>query len=108
LIQNLDIARAYLIEANNDYEENWAISKYPDWRVKPIWIPASNRLNLLDDKLQINTPQSTQRAQSLAIAFICVHLRLIFVSLSDRTQNIQIKIFPTSSSQSVFHHEGVQ
>ncbi len=27
-------------------------------------------------------------------AFICVHLRLIFVSLSDRTQDIQNKLFP--------------
>ncbi len=27
-------------------------------------------------------------------AFICVHLRLIFVSLSDRIQEIQLKLFP--------------
>ena len=120
MIQNLDIAKAYLIEANSDFdvqkacltaegeigiykpeifsfflqsfknkieietmalleedvvplEENWAMSKYPDWRVKPIWIPSQQ-----------------------------------FVSLSDRIQNIQIKLFPASSSQSMFHHGGVQ
>ncbi|PWB50650.1 MAG: hypothetical protein C3F06_11290 [Candidatus Methanoperedenaceae archaeon] len=28
-------------------------------------------------------------------AFICVHLRLIYVSLSDKIQEIQIKLFPT-------------
>ncbi len=27
-------------------------------------------------------------------SFICVHLRLIFVSLSDRIQEIQLKLFP--------------
>jgi hypothetical protein len=30
-------------------------------------------------------------------AFICVYLRLIFVSLSDRTRNIQFKLFPIFS-----------
>lgn len=50
----LDIAKAMLIEANNDYdvvhilienaviplEESWANSRYPDWSVEPIWIPS--------------------------------------------------------------------
>jgi len=35
---------ALLEEAVVPLEENWAISKYPDWRVKPIWIP-SQRYN---------------------------------------------------------------
>jgi hypothetical protein len=32
-------------------------------------------------------------------AFICVHLRLIFVSLSDRTRKIQFKLFPIISEK---------
>lgn len=32
-----------------------------------IYMTASNRWNLLENKLQIKAPQSTQRAQSLAI-----------------------------------------
>lgn len=31
---------ALLEEAVVPLEENWAISKYPDWRAKPIWIPS--------------------------------------------------------------------
>jgi hypothetical protein len=45
---------------------------------------------------------------SITSAFICVHLRLIFVSLSDRTQKIHSKLSSVSSSHSVFHHGGVQ
>ncbi|MCG2734981.1 MAG: hypothetical protein L6282_01175 [Candidatus Methanoperedenaceae archaeon] len=33
-------------------------------------------------------------------AFICVHLRLIFVSLSDRIQEIQLKLFPIINENS--------
>lgn len=29
-----------LEEAVVPLEENWAISRYPDWSVKPIWIPS--------------------------------------------------------------------
>jgi HEPN domain-containing protein len=57
----LDIAKAMLIEGNNDYEvvpiliesgkynledavipleESWANSRYPNWSVEPIWIPS--------------------------------------------------------------------
>ena len=38
-------------------------------------------------------------------AFICVHLRLIFVSLSDRTRKIQFKLFPQSSTIPVTMYE---
>jgi hypothetical protein len=38
-------------------------------------------------------------------AFICVHLRLIFVSLSDRTQKIQFELFPQSSTILVTKYE---
>jgi hypothetical protein len=38
-------------------------------------------------------------------AFICVHLRLIFVSLSDRTRKIQFKLFPQSSTIPVTKYE---
>ena len=41
-------------------------------------------------------------------AFICVYLRLIFVSLSDRTRKIQSKLSLASSSQSVFNHGVLQ
>lgn len=40
-------------------------------------------------------------------AFICVHLRLIFVSLSDKIPGIH-KLSLASSLQFVFHHGGVQ
>ncbi len=40
-------------------------------------------------------------------AFICVHLRLIFVSLRDRTRKIQFKLFPRSSTIPVTKYEKV-
>jgi hypothetical protein len=38
-------------------------------------------------------------------AFICVHLRLIFVSLSDRTRKIQFRLFTQSSNIPVTKYE---
>jgi hypothetical protein len=37
--------------------------------------------------------QNNRRLFRKISAFICVHLRLIFVSLSDRTQEIQFELF---------------
>ncbi len=46
----LEIAEAYLLEAFSDYdiieenvielEEEWALSRYPNWEAEPIWIPS--------------------------------------------------------------------
>jgi HEPN domain-containing protein len=40
-----DLTMALLEEAVIPLEENWALSRYPDWSVDPIWIP-SQQFNL--------------------------------------------------------------
>ncbi len=35
-----NVTMAKLEDAVIPLEENWAISRYPDWSVKPIWIPS--------------------------------------------------------------------
>ena len=44
---------------------------------------------------------------SIPSAFICVHLRLIFVSLSDRIREIQNNLFPQSSTIPAITYEAV-
>jgi len=42
---------------------------------------------------QSQTKSENRKIFGQISAFICVHLRLIFVSLSDRTQEIQFELF---------------
>ncbi len=35
-----DVTMTKLEDAVIPLEENWAISRYPDWSIKPIWIPS--------------------------------------------------------------------
>ena len=39
--QTMDIIEENLIEL----EEEWALSRYPDWDVEPIWIPSQGYTN---------------------------------------------------------------
>ena len=41
----------------------------------------------------IEKPENRKLYRKIS-AFICVHLRLISVSLNDRSQNIQFELFP--------------
>lgn len=35
-----EVTLAKLEDAVIPLEENWAISRYPDWSIKPIWVPS--------------------------------------------------------------------
>ena len=50
--------------------------------------------HILEINNQHQLKQSNCKLFRQISAFICVHLRLISVSLSDRTQNIQFELFP--------------
>jgi len=62
--------------------------------------PPSRRGTRMTRIAQIFTDPCVSASSALSVfyrnpsAFICVHLRLIFVSLSDRTQKIQFELFP--------------
>jgi hypothetical protein len=57
---------------------------------KELYITADE--NKMNTKYQIKA--NNRKLYGQISAFICVHLRLIFVSLRDRTQEIQFNLFP--------------